>query len=117
MLKRQSGVSLSGLLVIAVLLIVVALLGLKLAPAYMEFNTIKKTVLAVSQEQRAASVVDIRRAYDRRAAVDGIETISGADLEVTKEGGELLIAFAYRKEVPLFMNIGIYIEFAGNSKQ
>lgn len=116
MLKRQSGVSLSGLLIVAVILIAVALLGLKLAPAYMEFRTIRSTVVAVAQEQRAASVTDIRRAFDRRANIDGIETITGADLEVTKEGGEVQLAFAYRKEVPMFANIGVYIEFAGSSK-
>jgi len=115
--NQQSGVSLSGLLVIAVLLIAVSLLGLKLAPAYMEFRTIRSTVIAVAQEQKAASVTDIRRAFDRRANIDGIETITGADLEVTKEGGEVQLTFAYRKEVPLFANVGIYIEFAGGSKE
>jgi Tfp pilus assembly protein PilV len=115
--NHQSGVSLSGLLVVAVLLIAVSLLGLKLAPAYMEFRTIRSTVIAVAQEQRAASVTDIRRAFDRRANIDGIETITGADLEVTKEGGEVQLTFAYRKEVPLFANVGIYIEFAGGSKE
>jgi Tfp pilus assembly protein PilV len=115
--NQQSGVSLSGLLVVAVLLIAVSLLGLKLAPAYMEFRTIRSTVIAVAQEQKAASVTDIRRAFDRRANIDGIETITGADLEVTKEGGEVQLTFAYRKEVPLFANVGIYIEFAGGSKE
>ncbi|MBK8063114.1 MAG: DUF4845 domain-containing protein [Betaproteobacteria bacterium] len=115
--NQQSGVSLSGLLVVAVLLIAVSLLGLKLAPAYMEFRTIRSTVIAVAQEQKAASVTDIRRTFDRRANIDGIETITGADLEVTKEGGEVQLTFAYRKEVPLFANVGIYIEFAGGSKE
>ena len=115
--NQQSGVSLSGLLVVAPLLTAVSLLGLKLAPAYMEFRTIRSTVIAVAQEQKAASVTDIRRAFDRRANIDGIETITGADLEVTKEGGEVQLTFAYRKEVPLFANVGIYIEFAGGSKE
>jgi hypothetical protein len=28
----------------------------------------------------------------------------------------MVIAFAYRKEVPLFANLGMYIDFAANSK-
>ena len=28
----------------------------------------------------------------------------------------MVIAFAYRKEVPLFANLGVYIDFAANSK-
>ena len=42
--------------------------------------------------------------------------IKGTDLEVTKEGAGLVIAFAYRKEVPLFANLGMYIDFSANSK-
>ena len=28
----------------------------------------------------------------------------------------MVIAFAYRKEVPLFANLGVYIDFAASSK-
>jgi hypothetical protein len=113
---RQTGVSLSGLLIVAVLLVFVALLGLKVAPAYLEFYTIRSTVVAVALEQRAASVAEIRRNFDRRANIDAIETITGNDLEITKDGGELVVSFAYRKEIPLFSNVGLFIQFAGSSK-
>jgi hypothetical protein len=36
---------------------------------------------------------------------------------VTKEGNEVVISFAYRKEVPLFANVGLYIDFAASSKR
>ena len=36
-------------------------------------------------------------------------------VEITKEGQEVVISFGYRKEVPLFHNIGLFVDFAGDS--
>ena len=49
--------------------------------------------------------------------IDEVKVISGNDLEVTKEGGDVVISFAYKKEVPLFANVGVYIDFAASSKE
>ena len=117
MRRKQSGVSLGGLLVGAAILVVGALLGLKLAPSYIEFFSAKKAVIALAQEKQSSTVADIRKAFDQRAQVDGVETVKGSDLEITKEGSEVVISFAYRKDVPMFAGLGIYIEFQASSKQ
>jgi len=49
-------------------------------------------------------------------AIDDITTVRPADLEISGEGNEIVIAFAYRKEVPLFANVGMYIYFAASSR-
>ena len=117
MRKYQTGVSLGGLMIAAVILIVLALFGFKIGPSYMEFFSIKKAITAVAQEKQGATVSDIRKAYDARSAIDDLGSVKASDLEITKEGSEVLIAFAYRKEVPLFKNIGLYIDFAARSKE
>jgi hypothetical protein len=114
--KYQSGVSLGGLMIGAAILVVLALLGLKLAPSYIEFFQAKKAIVAIAQEKQGATVIDIRKAFDQRAAVDGVETVRGSDLEVTKDGAEVVISFGYRKDVPMFAGIGLYIDFQANSK-
>jgi hypothetical protein len=116
MRSTQSGVSLSGLLVILVILVVLGLLALKIVPAYMEFRTAKNAIEAVAREQQGASVNDVRRAFDKRAQIDDINSVKAQDLEITKDGPEITIAFAYRKEVPLFRNVGVYFDFAANSR-
>jgi len=116
MRNRQRGVSLGGLMVVLTLLIIVGLLALKTIPAYLEYGAIKKAVVSIAAEKSGAGVADIRKAFDARAAIDDFTAVKGADLEVTKEGGQIVINVAYRKEVPLFMNIGIYWDFVANSK-
>jgi hypothetical protein len=115
----QKGVSMVGLLSILVILFVVALLGLKLAPAYIEYLQIKKAVAGIveSGEARKGSVADVRRAFERRAQVDEIQSVKGEDLEITKDGGEIVVNFAYPKKVPLFSNVSVVFDFSGSSKK
>lgn len=115
MLNRQYGVTLSGLLVVSVIVIFVLLLGMRLAPVYIEYFTAKKAIVAVAQEKQGASVSDIRKAFDSRAVIDDIIAVTANDLEITKDGLGVVIRFGYRKEVPLFANIGIFIDFEASS--
>ncbi|OFZ87512.1 MAG: hypothetical protein A2W21_08680 [Betaproteobacteria bacterium RBG_16_66_20] len=118
MRKKQLGVGLGGLMAGAVILIALAMLGLKLTPSYIEFFAIKKAVNAIASEKAGgASVAEIRKSFDARATIDDISSVKAADLEITKEGNELVIAARYRKEIPLVANVGVYIEFAAVSKE
>jgi hypothetical protein len=116
MRRQQAGVSLGGLVVVLFILVVLGLLGLKVIPAYMEFRTAKNAIEAVARERQGASVNDVRRAFDARAQIDDINSVKAQDLEVTKDGNEIVISFAYRKEVHLFRNVGLYFDFAANSR-
>jgi hypothetical protein len=115
MRNRQYGVTLSGLLVVSVIIIFLMLLGFRLAPAYIEYFTAKKAIVAVAQEKQGASVSDIRKAFDARAVIDDITAVTANDLAITKDGLGVVIGFGYRKEVPLFANIGIFIDFEASS--
>ncbi len=78
--------------------------------------TAKKDMLAVAgSEGRTGSVVDIRKAFDRRADIDGITVVTGADLDISKDGGDIVISFAYTKKIPLFANVSLLIDFAASS--
>jgi Domain of unknown function (DUF4845) len=118
MRKNQLGVSLTGVLVGGVIFIVLAMLGLKLTPSYIEFFAIKKAVAAVGEDARnGANAAAIRRTFDARAVIDTIETIKGSDLEITKDATGVIVSASYRKEIPLVANIGIYIDFSAVSRE
>lgn len=117
MRSKQSGVSLVGLLAVSVVLVAVALVGMKLVPPYLEFMAVKKVIKSVAEEKGGASTAaEIRRSYELRASVDGIESVKAGDLEVTKDSSGLVVATRYRKEIPLAGNIGIYIDFSAASR-
>jgi hypothetical protein len=115
-LGKQGGVTLTGLFITLFLAIVVLLLAMKLIPAYMEYGTAKNAIQAIARDRQASTPQEIRRAFDARAAIDDISAVKATDLDITKDAEGVVIAFAYRKEVPLFANLGVYIDFAANSK-
>ena len=116
MKKKQSGVSLSGLLMTSVILAIVALFGMKVIPSVIEYFQIVKTVKSISADTKNQSVADVRRAYDRYAAIDNISSVRAQDLEVTKEGNDLVISFAYERRIPLFSNASLLLDFSGSNK-
>ena len=115
MRTRQRGVGLMGLIIGLIILVVVALFGMKLLPSFMEYRAAKGAIQAIVRERPGASVQDIRKAFEARSTIDGIESIKSTDLEISKQGNETVIGFGYRKEVPLFANVGVYINYAAST--
>ena len=117
-MKRQRGMGFAGLLTLLVGIVFLAIIGMKMVPAYLEYFAIKKAVAAITQggQLRNASVADVRRAFELRQAVDDFTSVGPKDLEITKDGNEIVVAFAYEKRIPLFSNISVLIDFAGSSK-
>lgn len=116
--NKQTGLTLSGLLITMVVVVVLGVFALKLIPSYIEYAKAKAAIVAIAGDRtRSASVGDIRKAFDARANIDDISAVKPSDLEVTKEGNEVVISFAYRKEIPLAGNVGLYVDFVGRSKQ
>ena len=116
--KRQQGLGFAGVIILLIAIVFIAIIGMKLVPAYIEYFTIKKAITGMTQsgELRGGSVADVRKAFDRRAAVDDITALRPEDLEISKEGTEIVVSFAYEKRVPLFYNISVLIDFAGSSR-
>ena len=117
MKNQQRGITLGGLIVWLFVLVIVALLGMRLVPAYMEYGTAKNAIEAIAREGSATTPADVRRAFASRAAIDDITAVKPADLDITKQGNDMVIGFAYRKEVPLFANVGVYMDFAASTGQ
>jgi hypothetical protein len=113
----QRGISLVGLIFILFILVVVGIFSLKLIPAYMEYFKAKAAIEAIAADRsKTSSPTEVRKAFDARATIDDIETIKASDLEITKDGNDVVINFSYRKEVKLFANIGLFVDFTASSK-
>jgi hypothetical protein len=113
----QQGVSLMGLIMILFVVVVIGIFGLKLIPAYIEYAKIKSAIEAIAQDRsKTSSVAEVRKAFDARATIDDISAVKGADLEIGKDGNDVVLSFSYRKEVPLFSNVGLFVDFSASSK-
>ena len=80
-LRKQRGLTLISLIILAVLLGLLFIVGSQVVPSVTEFMSIKKAIkTAVTNGGNPA---EIRAAFDRSAEVNYIETISGKDFQIT----------------------------------
>ena len=116
-MKFQRGISLNGMILGSAALGVIALFAMKALPPWIEYGNAVKAIkgTATDGSLKDATVAQVRAAYGRRADMDDVKSIPPADLEITKEGGELVITFAYSKKVPLFGNASLVFDFEGSS--
>jgi len=112
---RQRGVALSGLLFWGVVIALVAVLGMKVGPEYLNYFNILKAVKSVAASSSGKTVAEIRSAYTRQADVGYIKSLQASDLDISKEGNQIVISFAYETRIPLFANISLLIDFQGSS--
>lgn len=114
--RRQRGVTLFGLMFWAILIGMVTLVALKVLPTVNEFLTIKRTIQKVA-DSGGTTVPEVRAAFDKQKEIDySITSISGKDLEITKQNDKLMVAFAYDKEIELMGPVYLLIKYEGQSK-
>lgn len=116
-MKKQKGVSLSGLLLICAGLIAVALLGFKLFPAYAEYYKVKSAIDAITRgPEKPASPKEIQAAFGRRSTIDNITAVRGEDLEISKQSDGYAVTAAWSVKVPLVANVSACMDFEVRSK-
>ncbi len=118
MKSQQQGVTMVGAIFIAGLIVFLAIMGLKLVPAYIEFATIQNHLrdLARAPDTRNASPAEIRSAFNRRAQIDDIDSVSGQDIDISREGGGVVLVIEYAERIPLVANISACIDFEASSE-
>jgi Domain of unknown function (DUF4845) len=113
---RQRGITLIGLMFWAIVIASVALVTMKVLPSVNEFYTIQKAVNKLAREG-GGTVPEIRTAFDRQRDIEySIQSISGKDLDISKENDKLVIRFAYDKEIQLVEPVYLLIKYNGQSQ-
>ncbi|MDR4514204.1 MAG: DUF4845 domain-containing protein [Nitrosomonas sp.] len=109
----QYGISLTGMMFWSVVLILVVLLGMKVAPVYIENASIKKNLAAVAGDAslQNATASQIRLAFSKRAQIDGITAITAKDIKISRDKGKNILSVTYSEKVPLFANVSLQIDF------
>ncbi|ODU98911.1 MAG: DUF4845 domain-containing protein [Rubrivivax sp. SCN 70-15] len=115
--SQQRGVTLFGLLFWALLIGFVAYLAIRVFPTVNEYLTIERTIEKIAASA-PTTVAEVRTAFDRQKEIEySISTISGKDLDITKDNDKVVISFAYDKEVPIFGPVYLLIKYEGSARQ
>ncbi|MBP6901668.1 MAG: DUF4845 domain-containing protein [Burkholderiaceae bacterium] len=110
------GLTLIGLMTWAILVGFVGYILVRAVPTVTEFYAIQRIVDRVAAEP-ASTVAGIRAAYEKHRDIDQtITSVTGKDLDITKENDKVVISFAYEKEIDLVGPVFLLIKYSGRSK-
>ena len=113
---HQRGVSLIGLLFWAIIIGFFGYVAVRVLPTLNEYFTIHGAVNKIAAEN-LSTVGEIRRQFDKQKDIEySIASISGKDLDITKENDRIVIRFAYPKEIELIAPVYLLIKFEGRSR-
>lgn len=117
-MKYQRGVALSGLIFWGVILVFVAILGMKVVPTTLEYYKILKDAKAsVNKAGPDATVADVRKTFDNFANIDYLE-FKAEQLDISKDkSGKIVASFDYDKVIPLFANVSLVINYKGSTAE
>jgi Domain of unknown function (DUF4845) len=115
--RRQRGVTLFGLMFWAILIGMTALVVMRVLPTVNEYYTILRAVEKIAKEG-GGTVPEIRNAFERQKQIEySIASIGGKDLQITKENEQVVVSFAYDKEIELVAPVYLLIKYEGRSKK
>lgn len=116
-MHRQQGITLSGFLLWAIVLIVALLLGLKVGPAYFEYYTIQKQLKEIAADPASGSGDrhEIEGAFAKRATIEDIHSIAPSDIQITREGNHVVLSASYTVRIPLVGNASACLDFNPSS--
>jgi len=113
MKHQQRGISFIGLLFVGGVLACAGVLAAQVLPTLIEFQAVTK---AASKAREGNTVAEVKSIFDKAAQIDDIKSISGKDLEVTKEGDRVVVAFAYTREIHMAGPAYLLLKYNGRSK-
>ncbi len=113
MKHQQRGISFIGLLFVGAVVACTGILAAQVLPTLFELQAINK---AASKAAAGSTVPEVRSIFDKAGAIDDIHSISGKDLEVSKEGDKTVVAFAYTREIHMAGPAYLLLKYNGRSK-
>jgi hypothetical protein len=111
--SRQRGASFLTVIFFLAVIGAVGAIAVQAFPAVLEYQAALK---AINKAREESTVSTVRSAFDRAANIDNITSITGKDLQVTKEGDQVVVSFAYDKEFHMFGPAYLLLKFVGTSR-
>jgi len=85
-------------------------------PTLNEYFTIQGAINKIAATN-PSTVGEIRQQFDKQKEIEySITSISGKDLDITKENDRIVIRFAYNKELELIAPVYLLLKYEGRTR-
>ncbi len=115
---RQSGLTIIGFVLVAAIVLSIAMIGFRVLPSYIEYFSVEKTLKqTLMNAPDNATIAKLRSDFDVKASADYIDSVRGRDLELTREGNELVLTASWNSQLHLVGNVSILLEFEASARK
>jgi hypothetical protein len=111
--SRMRGISFLGWMLILIVAVVFISAGVKIVPAFLDFNTIRGIISSVLQDPKAALKTDTELLSDvgKRFSINNVTAIGVDDVVISRESSRLTMSVSYEVRGNLFKNIDLVMSF------
>jgi hypothetical protein len=110
--RRESGLSLWLFLFVTAVLFVIAVIGFRVLPAYIEYFSVRSALVqSMSEAQDPSNAAEVRRIFQRRVDAGYIESVDGRDIDLRKDRNNYVATIAWSRRLPLVANVSLLIDF------
>lgn len=113
MRKRQAGMSIPGMLAIAIMVGFFVMCAIRMVPSYFEYLTVKEIVTKVATEfdSEQDTIADIRRKLANLLNTNQVYGIQPREIEVFRKDGKTYIDARYEVRIPVMGRIDAVMNF------
>lgn len=112
--SRQRGISFIGLIFVGAVLAMAGVVAAQAFPTALEYMAIQKAAQKAANEGQTPA--DVRMVFDKASSIDDIKSISGKDLDISKQGDKVVVAYSYQREIHLAGPAYLTLKYEGRSK-
>ena len=107
----QRGLSMIGFLFVAIVVVIVAIIGFRMVPSYVEYFTIKSAVEKSLRDAPDPTPPVVRKSFEKYIAADYIDSVGASDLVVLKEGNVITASVTWQKQLHMVGNVSLLLDF------
>ena len=119
MASKQKGITFIGLVLVIAAGIFIAIIGMKVTPAYIEFFGVKKIISKIGNEPNFndMSKKEIQEEFSNGANIGYVTVISANDLVIEKRDTGNVVTAQYQVTIPIVANASVLLDFNATTEK
>jgi Domain of unknown function (DUF4845) len=117
--SKQRGITFIGLVLVIVAIVCIAIVGMKVTPAYIEFFSVKKIISRIGNEPNFndMSKKEIQEEFTNGANIGYVTVINANDLVIEKRDAGNVVMAQYQVTIPIVANASILLDFNATTEK
>jgi Tfp pilus assembly major pilin PilA len=112
-MRKQQGMTLIGMVIVAFIAGIFVLAALRLTPIYLEYMNINSALTSMKRDLDGSNAgpAQIRTAMSRRFDIDSVKSLTARDIKIERTANGYRVQAQYESRAPFVANVFFLVEF------